>query len=331
MLIHKFLYFFFICLYFSAAQYIECPFASLNSSFFPVGKPPYLQKPALQKYSTTCNAMSGIMSCCDENTLKAIKDNYETHISDIVGRASGSMRVLKDIFKPLLSIRLATIIGDAPAKKMDMIIEKELLNLKTRIHLMNIGMARCYRTINQAISGFLCSGCDPNTEVFQANSSTPEISVNPLTITDLQKNCENYIAEIQTIVDDVHRAKMMIIDYLTAEVGVASYNCTCGGNFRNRSGVLDFDFSNKRLLAEPTKLQPLKLDNYLEQSMKLLHSNHLTYINRDLRRIGNDSALNNEVDDLINSDFKKFLNKHTYYTEVFSDYQSFILALFQET
>ena len=307
-----------------------CPVNVLNESFFITGKPRYLETPALHPADDTiCPSFKGGNSCCDVNTLADIKAKFELFKKEATVTMEKQLNGLVNSFSNLSKVDFKQLAGEEAGERLRILLEKITHIAKKKFVQLKIDMATCFSSMYKMQAGFLCGGCSINFPV--SGSAKPQLIIHSNTLKNIALNCQDFSNNMRDSMDEYHRAKAQIIDYLSAEVGIMDENCTCSGE-KMKEDTNVFNISNSgiappvpkgRLLGEEISADKMVYD-FKQQNEKPRNDSLPNVVNN--KSYGPEM----EADEILKKDPKNIVNKKELKKNAFGHLKSFVAALYNK-
>ncbi len=317
----------------SLVQLQSCPVSSINEKFFVSGKPRYLTVPAPHPSGdTVCPDFNGKDSCCDSTTLEDIKTKYEAFKAEIQKNMEQQLSNLENGFSGISKVNFNQLTNGTGSERLRLLVEKIVQIAKRKFTKLREAMAQCFTSMYGTQAGFLCAACSTAFPVSAPANGTngtepPKVMIHRNTLAKLSQDCKDYSKLLRDAVDEYHRAKAQITDYMTAEIGIDSPDCTCSGNATDEEKP--FDITVEGVTPKP----PARRLLYGEDTDYAIQS-----FDQDVQIVRDDSIpniVNNETyepeieaDQILRNDTKNIVDKKAHKKKTFSHVKNLIIALY---
>jgi len=324
----------------------SCPVSQLNETFFATGKPKFLSTPALHPSDDTiCPSFVGSQSCCDKSTLADIKVKYDNYKATLTKAMESQLQALENGFSKASNLDYKALLGDATGERIRLILEKIITMAKTKIVLVRPAMALCFTSLYKVQAGFLCTGCNTSLPVSVNGTNRPKFIIHKNVIDRLSDDCKNYSSLIRDAVDEYHRARAQITDYLTAEIGVQEDTCTCDGTRQDDSNTFNITFNGVAPPNQPPVQQAATAPGYgrLLQETTMIDASTAGAVGAfqgDSQRPRNDTIPNivnngsygpeKEADNILRNDTKNYVDRKDFKRKAFVDYKTLGMAIYMK-
>ena len=310
----------------------ECPVSKLNDTFFMQGRPPYLSTPAQHPSDDTiCPKFVGNLSCCSKETLADISSRFNTLKSGTSKNMSSQLDKLDNLFNNVSRIDLNNVVGGTSGERLRLVIAKLTTQAKTKFTQLRTSMSKCFTSMLRTQAGFLCAACATDFPVNVTAGPRPKLRINENTMKNLSESCQDFSTGMKDSVDEYHRVKAQIVDYLTGEIGEESDDCTCTGEKSDVNETFNFNFGN----APPAKTLRLLPE---EAPMRDQSRGMLNTFTNEIRRPRNDTPPNivnnqsnepeRQADQMLKNDTKNFVMPKQMKRQMFSDFKGLALGLY---
>ena len=309
----------------------QCPVSQLNDTFFPTGRPPYLSTPAQHPSDdTVCPQYIGNLSCCSTDTLSDISAKFTAMKNQATSNMTAQITKLDNIFTNMSRIDYAAVVGGVAGDRLRLIFAKLIANAKVKFAQLKVVATSCFSAMFRVQAGFLCAACSTTFPVNVTGSARPKIRIKDNTLTNMTNSCQDYSTQMKDVVDEYHRVKAQIVDYLTGEIGQDSDDCTCTGEKINTNNSMSFDFtgvppaSNRRLLEAGAMNSTIQgnLDSFTNEIRKPRAD--------PPPNMGGNQTDNAErqADAVLTNDTKNLVNPKTMKRRMFADVKSLAFGLY---
>eukprot|EP01022_Parablepharisma_sp_SALTPOND_P021431 TRINITY_DN4226_c0_g1_i1.p1 TRINITY_DN4226_c0_g1~~TRINITY_DN4226_c0_g1_i1.p1 ORF type:complete len:1181 (+),score=137.65 TRINITY_DN4226_c0_g1_i1:9890-13432(+) len=219
-----------------------CPVSAINETFFANGRPRYLSTPAPHPSGdTVCPDFVGKDSCCDSDTLSDINNKFNAFKEETQKNMEQQLNKLESGFSGLSKLDFGELVGGNAGERLRLLVEKVFQVAKKKFTKLRESMEKCFKSMYGAQAGFLCAACSTSFPVSQEGTEPPKVNVHTNTVSKLSDDCKDYAKLLRDSIDEYHRAKSQIIDYITAEIGIDSEDCTCTGKAMEENKTFEVD------------------------------------------------------------------------------------------
>ncbi len=312
---------------------LTCPVSALNDTFFPGGKPAYLTVPAIQPNDTVCPDYAGQYSCCDATTLSQIKEKFTAFKTELSQTMSQQLQSLQGAFANVSRISIRSLVPDSSGERLRLIVEKITYNAKQKFAQLKAKLTKCYNSMFKVQAGFLCAACSTSFPVVMIGSQ-PQMPIHSNTVKNLSNSCQDYAAGIRDAIDEYHRVKAQIIDYVTGEIGTED-NCSCSGTSDVNSTAFNVTVDGVAPPAAPTArrvLEEAEVNSSVAADVQSFMNGNEQPRNDSLPNVVNNQTYEpeKEANQVLSQDTKNVVNKKNLKRGAFNSLKGLATAIFSK-